>query len=273
MRVGIVRTDLGPGIYVADVENRSQRGFSMEPPGQSRNTRRPTDNELTATLNEVAFLSERGTDAGADADTSGGNNVLRIRQSATEAYAVITVTENANAAKTLLRNELNAGFKNNNLNFVAVLAGAGTDQIQIDSIAPNSGPSAFLDIDSIANGSTLTTALGFTDGVNLVGLTVAALQTAVYPTGTTIDVSEATIAALSTFSELTAAQQTTLADAVADDIAPQFVETGFALLSFVNGVMEKMVDPTFQPGGARVGLPAGVAAAIVEDDGTTTFTI
>lgn len=270
MRVGIVRTDLGPGIYLADVENRSQRAFSMEPSGQSRNVRQPTDNELTATLNTVAFVSEVGSDTNATVDTS-TNDTLRIRQSATEAYSVITVSAGASTAKTLIRNELNAGFKNNNLGFVASVV--GTNQIQIDSVAPNSGPSAVLDIDTIANGSLLSTPLGFTDGVTVNGLTVAALQTAVYPTSTTIDVSSATITALSTFSDLTAAQQTTLVDAIADDIAPQFVETGFALLSFVNGVMEKMVDTTFQPGGARVGLPAGLAAAILEDDGTTPFTV
>jgi hypothetical protein len=114
--------------------------------------------------------------------------------------------------------------------------------------------------------------LGLTDGATLTGLTVAALQVAVYPTTTTIDVSSATITALSTFANLTTTQQADLVAAIAEVIAPYFVETGYVLLSFVSGNLSEMRDAAFQPGGTYVGLPAGPAVAVVEDDGVTPFT-
>jgi hypothetical protein len=49
MRVAVVRSDL-KYISLDDVESRSQRCFSSEPAGQSRNLRKPTDSELTALL-------------------------------------------------------------------------------------------------------------------------------------------------------------------------------------------------------------------------------
>ena len=105
------------------------------------------------------------------------------------------------------------------------------------------------------------------------GLSLAAWRTAVYPTGTTIDVSTSTIAALSTYSLLTTAASAALVDAVADLIAPALVETGQVLLSFAVGVLGKAADATFQPGGARIGLAVGPALALLEDDGSTVFTL
>jgi hypothetical protein len=276
MRVGIVRSDIGK-VYLSDVENRSQRNFSSEPAGQSRNFVKPTDDALLTVLNSKAILSAKGDITAATSNTTGGNNVLRIRTNPVAAYSVITVTSNAALSKAQLVAELNTAFLNAGLPLVAtVLAAPDLNKVQIDTVYPETGPSATLQIDTAANGSTLNALLHSAWAVtppNLVGLSVAALKAAVYPSATTINVATATITALSTFASMQAAAQLALVTAVQDAVAPSLVETGPVLLSFVYGVLSKLRSTAFQPGGARIGLPSGVAAAIVANDGSTVFTL
>lgn len=267
MRIALVRTDLD-NLYLSDVEPRSQRCFSSSPPGQSRYIRRPADAILLSILNTYGVLSLRGSDVAADVDTS-VNDTLEIRTSATAAYTVIAVTADLATPKTTIRDDLNAGFIANNLQLVASIV--GTNQLQIDTVAPNSGPAGKLQIDTIVGGCTLSTPLGFTDGANLTGLSLAAFKAAIYPTPITIDISMATIGGLSTYSYLSNLGSFTYF--IQEAVAPHLVETGRVLLSFANGMLGKSVSATFQPGGARIGLPAGPAFAIVEDDGVTPFTI
>lgn len=276
MRVGIVRSDIGK-VYLSDVENRSQRSFSSEPAGQSRNFALPSDAQLLAVLNAKAVLSAKGNNASATSNTTGGNNVLRIKANPAAAFSVITVTSNASLSKAQLVADLNTGFQNAGLLLVAtLLTGSDANKVQIDTVAPNSGPGAKLQIDTTANGSTLNAALhsGWAASPpNLAGLAVSALKAAVYPSATTINVASATITALSTFTDMQAAAQTALVNAVADAVAPSLVETGPVLLSFAYGVLSKLRSTSFQPGGSRIGLPAGVAVAIVANDGSTPFTL
>lgn len=270
MRLGFVRNDLSP-IYLQDVENTSQRDASLQAKGQSRYFRKPTDAELTAVLNATAFLSARGSNTAATVDTT-SNRTLRIRVGASDAYTVIQVTANAALAKTTIVAELNAAFTTAGLPFVASVK--GTNQLQIDTKGTNAGPSARLQIDTVGNGSTLSTAVGYAaGGVSLSGLAVSALKTAVYPTSTTINVASATIVALSTFASLTAGQQASIVNAVADLVAPKLAETGPVLRSFAYGTISKLVSSGFQPGGARIGLPIGPACAAVADDGSTPFVL
>ena len=267
MRVGVVRTDLGNGIYFADLVSNIQRPQASSAPGQARTVRRPTDQELEDVLFDHAVLSLRATDVAATVDTS-VNDTLRIRQVASGAFLVIVVTSGAGTAKTVIAADLNAAFVAAGLDLVANIV--GTNQIQIDSVASdNSGPEAYVEIDTVGNGSTLNTAIGYAaGGVIETGLTVAALQAAVYPGATTIDVSTATITALSTFADLSAALQAALVLAIADLVAPQLVETGNALLSFAQGSIATARAATFQPHG----YPAGVGVAVVENDGVTPLT-
>jgi hypothetical protein len=78
MRVGIVRTDLGDGIYFADLRTKAQGlQASLSPsPFQAMTVRRPTDAELEAILNDFALLSLRATDVAVNVDTS-VNDTLR----------------------------------------------------------------------------------------------------------------------------------------------------------------------------------------------------
>lgn len=275
MRVGIVRSDIGK-VYLADVENRSQRNFSSQPAGQSRSFGKPTDARLLVLLNSLAVLSAKGANTSATVNTTGGNNVLRVRTT-TGSFTVITVTSNAALPKATLAAELNTAFVNAGLKLVAtVLTGGDANKIQIDTVAPNAGPAGRLELDTAANGSTLNALLSAGWAASppaLTGLSLAALKAAVYPTGTTIDVSSGTITALSTFADMQATAQTALVAAIADEVAPSLVETGPVLLSFAYGQLSKLRSTSFQPGGARVGLPAGVAVAIVTNDGSTPYTL
>lgn len=162
MRVGVVRSDISK-VYLADVENRSQRCFSSEPYGQSRYFHKPLNAELIAIESKY--------------------------------------------------------------------------------------------------------------GISQVTLPVATLKAAIYPTPTTIDVSSATIQALAGIVALAAPQKAAITAEIQDLVAPKLVETGPVLLSFVYGNLSKLRSGSFQPGGSRVGLPAGIGVAVVANDGVTPFTV
>lgn len=269
MRVGIVRSDIQK-IFLNDVESRSQRCFSMEPPGQTMYLHKPTTAELLAVLNEHANLTIRGTDQNAAVDTTGANGTkLNIRAYPTAAYTQVAVTSNAALTKVQIAAELNAAFVAAGLPLVARIS--GTNQLTIDTTMKGPGAHVAISAGSPSAGA-LHTVLGLAAAA-VSGLTVSALQAAVYPTAVTINVAPATINALSTFALMLPASQSALDVAVADAVAPHLVETGMALLSFAYGNLSKMRSATFHPGGARSGIPAGICAAIVADDGSTVFSL
>ena len=102
---------------------------------------------------------------------------------------------------------------------------------------------------------------------------LGALKTAAYPTATTVDVSSATLSAVSGISSLGSGPKAALVAVLQDMIAPSLVETGPVMLSFAYGKISKMRVAGYQPGGARIGLPAGIAVAVVENDGSTPFSL
>ena len=269
MRIAFVRSDINH-MLLDDVENTSQRNFSSEPAGQSRYIHKPTDAELTTMMSSVAKLTIRGSDTAATVDTTVANGTkLNIRTSSTASYTQVTVTSNAALTKATVVTELNAAFVAAGLGLVARLS--GTNQVTIDTTA--AGPGAYVSI-SASSPSTgaLHTVLGLAAAATS-GLSVAALKTAVYPTATTVDVSSATVTALSTFSLLSTTASAALVAAVADMVAPTLVETGPVLLSFAYGKLSKMNSSSFRPGGSRGILPAGVAIAVVENDGSTPYSL
>jgi hypothetical protein len=271
MRVAVVRTDISK-FYLADVENTSQRNFSSEPKGQSRYIYKPSNAELTAILNTNAFLSALGSENSATVNTS-SNNVLKVKVLSSAAFTSISVTADIALGKAQLVSELNAGFVTNSLKVVASLVG---NKVKFQTIGTNAGPSAYFAIDTTAHGSSLNSKLDagwVLAPPALTGLSVAALKAAVYPTASTVDVSSATILALSTWTNLTPSIQTTLVNSIADLVAPKFVETSKALYSFLNGNLSKMKASNFQPGGSRGIVVAGAAVAVVADDGSTPFTV
>ena len=269
MRVALVRSDLGH-LYLDDIENASQRCFSSEPVGQSRYFHKPTDAELSAVLAAKANLTVLGSDTAATVATNGSNQTkLNIKTSASAAFTQVVVTSGATQTKASIASDLNAAFAAAGLGLVARVTAA--TKIAIDSVT--GGPNAYINIDaSSPSTAALQTQLGLSTGAT-VGLTLAALKTAVYPTAVTVNVAPATIEALSTFVNMTTAQKAALDAAIADLVAPSLVETGPVLLSFVYGKLSKLKSALCQPGGARAGLPAGIAVAIVANDGSTVFSV
>jgi hypothetical protein len=269
MRIGIVRSDIG-NLYLSDVENSSQRNFSSEPRGQSRYFSKPTDAQLQAAMNASANLTIRGSDTAATVDTTVANGTrLNIKTSAAAAFTQVTVTSNATLAKAQIVTELNAQFALNGLGLVARIS--GTNQVTIDSTAKGAAAYIATSASSPSTGA-LHTVLGIAAAATT-PISVATLKAAVYPTSTTVNVAAATINALGTFALMTPAQQTANVASIADVVAPTLVETGPALLSFVHGQISKLRSATFRPGGARSGIPAGIAAAVVASDGSTVFSL
>jgi hypothetical protein len=277
MRVGVVRNDMGRGLHLDDLLPRNQYPYASQVAGQSRAIHKPTDAELEAAASPYLALATAvliATNTAASVDTS-SNDTLRIRTDATASFTVIAVTSGASTAKTVIRDDLNTEFDSAGLNLIADIV--GTNQIRIRTTSPDVGPGSYVEVDSVANGSTLSTAVGFTvggvsDTVGTSTALTAAIKAAVYPTSTTIDVSSATIIAVDlAFAGMATDDQAALVLAVADVVAPKLTETGYALLSFSKGKMSKMRVASFQPGGTRGGKPAGIAIAVVEDDGSTAF--
>jgi hypothetical protein len=285
MRVAIVRSDIGT-LYLADVESRVKRCFSAEPPGQSLYLKKPSDAVLLAILvgtplmsrtpainSGGATLSVRGDETTASVNTS-SNSDLKIRLDPTAAFTTVSVTAGAAVAKTVIAADLNTGFVNAGLAVRASVV--GTNQIQLDTQIPVAGPTAHLELDTSGGGSTLSVRLDSgwpATPPDLDGLSVAALKAAIWPTSVTVDVSDATLNGLSTWTIMPTAHKATFYTALRYLVAPRLIETGPALLSFVYGQLSKLRSATFRPGGSHVGLPAGIGAAIVADDGVTPFVL
>ena len=388
MRVAMVRSDIGK-LYTSDVESRVQRNFSSMPPGQSRDLYKPSDAAILALLNQQAVISLVGTVAALTFTTNtvpGVDDVIGIKTAAANGYTNITVTSGAAVPGATIANDLNAGFKTNGLNLKAtyLTSGANVNKIQIDTVAPDAGPSAYLKvnagglatilglsataitgvslatfkaaayINTVTTGSCVTAGpyaivLGVSDGLRIrtstsapftvitaaAGAAVTAAQltadlnakfaaaglsivasydgtnhmvfTTVVPgagpgsvvsidtaangstltnllgswvagtttsaTGVFIDTAELSAIAGATWGSMQTAQQTTFYNAIRDLIAPRFVETGPVLLSFVYGVFSQLYSQSFQPGGARIGLPAGPAAEFLVDDCSAVYTL
>ncbi len=265
MRVGALRTDIQK-VYLNDIESRVQRCFSAEPAGQSRYFVKPSDADLLSVLNANAILTLRASNAAATFNTSAGANSLVITDSSTRPNVTITVTSGAAVPVATIAADLNTGFTANSL---ALTARVVSNRILIDTTGANKGPGAYIKVDA---SSTLETVLSLSTTAQT-GLSVSGLQSAIYPTISSINVSSGNILGLSTFTYLAADAQDALVTAIQDLVAPYLVETGPVLLSFAYGNLSGFTSSSFQPGGTRIGLPAGAALYALADDGSTPFTL
>lgn len=267
MRVAIVRTDIQK-LYLQDIENSSQRDFSSEPKGQSRYFVHPTDAQLTAVLNRYALATLLGGNAQNYDTTIANGTKLNIRTVGSGAYTQVTVRSGAAVTAAQIAADLNLAFTNARIGATARVAGTA---VAIDTTA--GGPGVNLDLDaSSPSTAALQTVLGLSTTA-VPGVTLSALKAAVYPTATTANVASATILALGSLTNLSAAQKTALVDAVQNLVAPRLVETGLVLRSFSYGTIAGLVKTTFRPGGTRSNIPAGVAAYVMTDAGSAPFTL
>jgi len=93
-----------------------------------------------------------GTDTLVNADTS-VNFTLRVKDSAGGSFSSIAVTSGPVTPKTTIKDNLNSQFTFLGLNLVAAVV--GVNQVQI------TGTTGYVEVDSVGNGSTLNTALGY----------------------------------------------------------------------------------------------------------------
>ncbi len=267
MRLATVRTDIQK-IYLSDIENASQRNFSSQPKGQSRYIVRPTDAQLLAILEAGAKATLVGSNTSTFNTTGSNATKLNIRTIGSGAYTQVTVRSGAAVTAAQIVSDLNIAFQDAGILATARITGTS---VAIDTVA--GGPAVDLDLDaSSPSTAALQTVLGLSTTA-VPGISVATLKAAIYPTAVTANVASATILALGSLTNMSTADKASLVTAVQDAVAPRVVETGLVLRSYSYGVISQLRSATFRPGGARVGLPAGLAVYVLEDDGSTAFTI
>jgi hypothetical protein len=111
----------------------------------------------TTSVSTTAFALQTpsqivGTDTLSFADTS-VNSTLRVRDNPSSGFSSFVVTSGTTTPKTTVRDNMNAHFASLSLNLTASIV--GINQIQI------AGNTGYVEVDSVANGSTLNTAVGF----------------------------------------------------------------------------------------------------------------
>jgi hypothetical protein len=98
---------------------------------------------------------------------------------------------------------------------------------------------------------------------------VTNLINATLPVGGPLDVSTATIHGVAGLGAASASQ----VSAIADSIAPRFIETDVAIKSFQVGMISQYRNAAYCPDSRRLPpLPSGAAISVVQDDGVTPFT-
>jgi len=263
MRVGVIRGDMPGPVSIMDLETVSQYNPPTEPEGQERRIGRPDTTVVGAALAVIPAGSQGTVNVSGGAAITGLNNVLRAKVSASAGFTVVTVGIAVYASGTALVAAVNAALATAGLAATARLNG---NFLVLQSNTPGVG--SYLNIDSVANGSTFNTPVGFAVGGEVTTVpTAAAVITATLPVGGPLNVSTATLVA-TVGDGGTAAQLSGLADS----IAPHFVETDVAIKSFQVGMISGFRSASYNPDTRRVpAIVNGAAISVVQDDGSTPF--
>ena len=265
MRVGVIRGDIPGPIFLADLEPTSQTNFPTEPEGQTRYISRPTSVTVGAMMSASIPASRlSGALAFPVAINLGVNDALKLRDSAAGAYTTFTIPAAGYANMGALVAALNALFVTSN--FVAVAISATTFALQTKT----KGAGTYIQVDSVAGGSTANTPLALgAGGGSFTVPAPAAFIAATLPVGGPLNVSAATIRG-SLGAGLTNAQVAEAADA----IAPQFVETDTAIKCFLVGNLHDLLSPSFNPDPNRIpAIVSGPAITVVQDNGVSLFSL
>lgn len=263
MRVGVIRGDIAGPIAIMDLEPISQYDPPTEPEGQERRIGRP---DLTVVGSVVATIPaglKGNVDISGGAVIGPGNRTLRAKVSVAAGFTVVQVAQAAYLTGQALVNAVNAAIVAAGLGATARLDDTGTFLV-LQSNTPGTG--SYIEVDGAL--STFNAVVGFNlAGDNFTEPTTAAVIVATLPVGGPLDVSVATLSAL-VGGGATAAQLT----AVADSIAPRFIETDVAIKSFQVGMISGFRGATYNPDPSRLPpLPLGAAIEVVADDGVTPF--
>lgn len=277
MRLGIVRTDLGYGIHVDDLDSRNQYPYAEGPHGQARTFRRPTDAEFLGMVRDTPLpVAVTGLNTATAVDTRFATGGLALRSSPGGTFASVGVGGTSAALKTYVRDQLNAGFASGGLPYTASVV--GTNQIRVTSTI--TGQAAYLEFQSQGSAG-YTGALNFVLGIPQGTFAAApqpslaaALKSAVY-TGAAFNVSTGAIAnagvtgptgASQNFGLLATGALAAFRDRVAEAVAPAVVESGDVLLSFANGKISRLRSSSYTFKGV-----AGAALYATLDDGVTPY--
>lgn len=274
MRAGIIRSDLGKGVYISDIDSRSQYPYASVVGGQSRTLRRPADSEILDLVKANPLpvaITGLNTSTAVDSRLATG---LSVKASAGGTYSTIPIGPTAAAQKTYIAAQLNSGFASAGLPLSASVV--GVNQIRITT--SRTGEDAYVAIQgSGGNSGSLNFVLGMAAGAfagPAQATLAAALLASVY-TGQRFDVGSGAISAAGYTVNTGAPVNYGLLgsgfadfkETVADLVAPELVAGGDVLLSVAQGVMSKLRDPNFYYDGVT-----GAALYVTGDDGTTPFT-
>jgi hypothetical protein len=204
---------------------------------------------------------------------NGTNDDLKVKTSSSASFTTVSVANASYTTLTDLIAALNAALVGTGITARENVAGNG---IALES--DTYGVDSYIENDSVAGGSTSNTPLGLADGAVRDMPAVSDFITDSLPVGGPLDVSATTIKAVGSGTNSNALNiipdsRGTVA-AVADAIAPQFVETPVALDSYLVGNMADLLSANFNPDPRRQpALSNGAAIAVVEDDGSTSFSL
>lgn len=273
MRVAVIRADLPAPILLADLEQVSRRNVAVDAPGQEKYLSISTAAKVTAALAHASSgigAAVTGSVAPTSLTIAAGNKVLRLKTSAAASFSVYTIAEAAYASLAALVVAINTALGTGS----GIRAFAAGVAVSLES--RTHGVSSYLQLDTVANGSTANTNLNFADGSIRTVPAASAFLTAAGVPGGPITVSQAILEAVGTSTNARALEPfydagSSRATVVADAIAPIIAETDVALESFLVGNLAKYRSASFDPDPRRSSVPAGAAVSVVEDDGSTAF--
>ena len=265
MRIGVIRGDVPGGVTLQDVETVSQRNPTTEPEGQTRHIDRPVLDTVAAAIPASTLLTTVDAAAGLTV-VNGVSDILKVKTDSAAGFDSADVAAAAYTGVADLVDAINAALVT--AGSLAV-ASAHQDGLHIVLSSNESGEGSYIEVDSTGGGSTINALIGLAGGGDSFTMPgSAAVVAAMLPVGGPLDVSAGTMD--TTVGEgLTVAEQS----ALADTMAPSFIETDTAIKSFQVGMISGFASATWNPDVNR--LPAiadGAAIEVVEDDGSTAFT-
>ncbi len=150
-----VATSDGSRKYIPDAPTTAYDGSQqwVDPGHREQAVRHRTTSTQMMTLRSLQTPAVIvGTNTLVNADTS-VNSTLRVREDPGNPFTSISVTSGPTVPKTTVKDDLNTQFAFNGLSLTASVV--GVNQIQIV------GNGGYVEVDSVGNGSTLNTAVGF----------------------------------------------------------------------------------------------------------------
>lgn len=275
MRIGIVRSDMGAGVYVADISSRNQYPYASAVRGQARTVRKPVDSELLSVIKANPLpvaVTGLNTSTAVDTRLATGLSVRAVKGSA---FTTIPVSPTGALLKTDISAQLNAGFATAGLPLTASVV--SPNELRIQSVAK--GPGAYVEVNSQGSAGysgSLAFVTGLVAGPAAAPSTsalLAALKTALY-TGAIFNVGATAVTAAgvtvntgaSSNFGLLGSGSSQFVDKVANLVAPKLYETGDVLLSFAKGDLADLRKTTYVLHGVT-----GAAIYATQDDGSTPF--